>query len=297
MAKPRYAFVNRQIVPIEQARISVLDRGFLFADGIYEVVAVLDGQLVDFDSHITRLERSAEKIALALDFRREMFRDAMRELIQREALDEGMVYLQVSRGADSVRQFGFPDCDTVQPTVVMFCQQISLRNHPLAATGARAISVPEIRWRRRDIKSTALLPQVLGKQCASEASAFEAWMIEDGHVTEGTSSSASIITREGVIVTRPVTEAILDSITRRAMVHLADQLSLEIEERRFTLAEACAAQEALIASATALIMPIVEIDGHKIGDGSPGQLTSRLRQLYLELATTGCVADGNTGPF
>jgi D-alanine transaminase len=285
MTKPTIAIVNYEFVPIEAAQISILDRGFLFADGVYEVMAVLNGRLIDSGSHLARLWRSLRELRIPFAPDELKLRAFMEELIARESLREGMIYVQITRGAAPTRGFGFPDPNKVAATLVMFVQEMRLLDNRLAATGVKVITIPETRWKRRDIKSIALLPQVLGKQAGFEADAFEAWMVEDGHVTEGTSSSAGIITREGTLVTRPVSNDILESVTRRAIFSLAAEIPLQIEERLFKPEEAYVAAEAFTASATALIMPIVEIDGHLIGDGKPGKITIRLRRRYLEIAS------------
>jgi D-alanine transaminase len=281
---PSLAFLNGQFLPMAEARISVLDRGFLFADGIYEVVAVVRGVLVDCPGHLARLQRSLREIRITPPISLDELPTLMRELIAREQLDEGLVYLQCTRGAHPQRAFHFPDPAQTTPTFVMFAQRGQLLHNPLAETGVKVITLPDIRWRRRDIKSTALLASVLGKQAATEAGAFEAWMVEDGYVTEGTSSTACIITADDVLITRPLSQDVLDSITRRAVFRLAREAGLPVSQRAFTPQEAYAAREAFTASATALIMPIVDIDGHRIGDGTPGPRTRWLRQRYLQLA-------------
>ncbi len=281
---PSIAYVNGQFLPIAEARVSVLDRGFLFADAIYEVVAVVNGRLVDCQGHLARLQRSMHEMRMTANVSLDQLRTLMCELISREGLEEGLIYLQLTRGAAATRAFHFPDPAETTLTTVMFAQRMRLLENPLAEAGVKAITIPDIRWQRRDIKSTSLLAQVLGKQAAAEAGAFEAWMVEDGYVTEGTSSSACIITADHVLVTRPVTHDILDSVTRRAVFRLASEIGLEIQQRLFTLHEAYDAQEAFTASATALIMPIIEIDGHVIADGKPGKYSRRLREIYLQMA-------------
>lgn len=284
MSLPSIAYVNGEFLPIAAARVSVTDRGFLFGDGVYEVVAVLQGRLVDCQGHLARLQRSLNELRMRANESTAELRRLMQEIIAREQLDEGLVYLQVTRGAPPTRAFHFPAPDVASSTTVMFVQRMSLLNNPLATTGVKAITVPDIRWKRRDIKSTSLLAQVLSKQAAEDAGAFEAWMVEDGFVTEGSSSSACLITRDNVLVTRPVSNQILDSVTRRAVLRLAAEIQLPVELRLFTPEDAYAAREAFTASATALIMPIIEIDGHLIGDGKPGAYTRRLRERYLQIA-------------
>lgn len=277
------AYVNGAFVPLSEAKVSVLDRGFLFADGIYEVAAVLDGKLVDSAPHLARLERSVGEIGLSLPESLARIEELQKELVARNRLDQGMVYLQVTRGADTSRDFPFPKGD-IKPTLVMFVTAKNIVDAPSAKTGIGVITVPDIRWERRDIKSVALLAQVLAKQAAAAAGAGEAWMVEDGHVTEGGSSSAFILTEDDVIVTRPNSNAILPGCTRKAVVKLAEERQLKVEERLFTVAEALSAKEAFITSASAFVQPVVSIDGKKIGDGKPGPVATRLREIYVDFA-------------
>jgi D-alanine transaminase len=277
------AYVNGSFVPLADAKVSVLDRGFLFADGIYEVAAVLDGKLIDNASHLARLERSVGEIKLKLPETPARIEAIQKELVARNKLVNGLVYLQVTRGADTGRDFPFPK-DDVKPTLVMFASEKDIVNAPAAKAGINVITVPDIRWERRDIKSVALLAQVLAKQAAAEAGAGEAWMIQDGFVTEGGSSSAFIVTRDDVIVTRPNSNLILPGCTRKAVVALAAERQLRIEERAFTVAEALAAKEAFITSASAFVQPVVAIDGKTVADGKPGPIAARLREIYVEFA-------------
>jgi D-alanine transaminase len=278
----RIAYVNGAFVPIEEARISILDRGFIFGDGIYEVTAVLDGGLVDNEAHIARLQRSLGEIGLASPIAMDELTRLELELIRRNDLAEGGVYLEITRGAAD-REFAFPKGD-VAPSLVMFTQARALVDSPDAKTGISVKSVADIRWKRRDIKSVALLAQVMAKQEAVAAGCVEAWMVEDGEVTEGSSSSAFIITHDGAIVARPLTNEILPGVTRKAVLALAAEQNLTIEDRRFTLAEAFKAAEAFDCSASGFVMPVVQIDGKTVGNGAPGQLTLRLRELYIEHA-------------
>jgi D-alanine transaminase len=277
------AYVNGSFVPMADAKVSVLDRGFLFADGIYEVAAVLDGKLVDNESHLARLKRSVGEIALELPETIERIQEIQRELIARNHLVNGMVYLQVTRGADGGRDFAFPK-NAVKPTLVMFATVKDIVGAPSAKTGIAVITVPDIRWERRDIKSVALLAQVLAKQAAAEAGASEAWMIEDGKITEGGSSSAFILTQDDVLVTRNNSSAILPGCTRKAVVALAEERQLRVEERAFTVAEALAAKEAFITSATSFVQAVVTIDGKSVANGKPGPMTNRLREIYVDFA-------------
>jgi D-alanine transaminase len=276
------AYVNGSFVPLSEAKVSILDRGFLFADGIYEVSAVLDGKLVDNDSHLARLKRSVGEIALPLPESLERIIEIQKELIARNKLENGLVYIEVTRGADTGRDFAFPK--GVKPTMIMFTSVKDIANAASAKTGIGVITVPDIRWTRRDIKSVALLAQVLAKQAAAEAGAGEAWMIEDGKVTEGGSSSAFILTQDDVIVTRQNGSEILPGCTRKAVVKLAEERQLRVEERAFSIEEALKAKEAFITSASSFVQPVVSIDGKTVGGGKPGPVATRLREIYVDFA-------------
>ena len=277
------AYVNGAFVPLADAKVSILDRGFLFADGIYEVAAVLDGKLIDNASHLARLERSVGGISLALPETTDRIQEIQKELIARNSLVNGMVYLEVTRGADAGRDFAFPK-GGVKPTLIMFTSVKDIINAPSAKTGIGVITVPDIRWARRDIKSVGLLAQVLAKQAAAEAGAGEAWMIEDGKVTEGGSSSAFILTQDDVLVTRQNSSTILPGCNRKAVVALAEERQLRVEERPFTVQEALAAKEAFITSASVFVQAVVSIDGKKVANGMPGPMTDRLREIYVDFA-------------
>lgn len=277
----RIVFVNGSFVPFEEARIPIMDRGFLFADGIYEVSAVLDGKLIDNEAHLARLERSLGEIQIKNPYTIAQWIELERELVKRNDVQEGLVYMQVTRGA-AERDFAFPK--DVEPTVVMFTQEKNMRGAPAAKNGAAVITVPDLRWKRRDIKSVALLAQVLAKQAAAEAGVAEAWMVEDGKVTEGGSSTAFIITQDGTIVTRELSHALLPGITRKTVMRLAEEAQLHVEERAFGIEEALKAKEAFLTSATSLVLPVVSIDGKPVGDGKVGPLVTRLRELYLDMA-------------
>jgi D-alanine transaminase len=281
------AYVNGSFVPMADAKVSILDRGFLFADGIYEVAAVLDGKLIDNASHLARLQRSVGEISLALPETTERIQEIQKELIARNNLVNGMVYLEVTRGADTGRDFAFPK--DVKPTLIMFTSVKDIVNAASAKAGIGVITVPDIRWARRDIKSVALLAQVLAKQAASEKDAGEAWMIEDGMVTEGGSSSAFILTQDDVLVTRQNSSAILPGCTRKAVVALAEERQLRVEERPFSVAEALAAKEAFITSATVFVQAVVSIDGKIVANGKPGPMTGRLREIYIDFARASAV--------
>ena len=274
-------YVNGDFLARTEAKISVFDRGFLFADGIYEVCAVLDGRLVDNASHLDRLERSVGEIELRLPISREKIVGVQRELVARNGVVEGLVYMQVTRGAAD-RDFAFPD--DARPALVAFTQKKTIVGAAAAATGVSVISTPDIRWARRDIKSVALLAQVLAKQAARSAGCAEAFMVEDGLVTEGSSSSAFIVTQAGEIVTRPLSTALLPGCTRKAVLRLAQERGMAIVERAFSIAEIHAAAECFFTSATAFVMPVVAIDGKQVGQGRPGPVTARLREIYIETA-------------
>lgn len=278
----RTAYLNGEFLPLDEARVPVMDRGFLFADGIYEVAAVLHGRLVDNAAHLARLDRSLSEIGIRNPHTAEAWERLETELVARNGVREGLVYIQVTRGV-AERDFSFPKGD-VAPTVVMFTQEKAIVNNPLAESGARAITVPDLRWKRRDIKSVALLAQVLAKQQASEAGVAEAFMVEDGVVTEGSSSTVFMVTQAGALVTRPLSNAILPGITRKAVLALAQETGRPFEERLINVRELSDAAEAFYTSASAFVMPVVEIDGKALGDGRPGPVARRLRELYFAFA-------------
>jgi len=280
----RTVYVNGAYLSEDEATVSIFDRAFLFADGVYEVTAVVDGGLVDFDAHIARLHRSLDEMEMASPLSDSDFAAMHKELISRNGLTEGIVYMQVTRGA-AERDFAFPDQAT--PTLIAFTQVKSLTNSELAQTGVNVVTLPDIRWKRRDIKSTALLAQALTKELAKQQGAFEGWMVEDGFITEGTSSSAFIVQDDRKIVTRPLSNAILPGVTRRAVLMLAKTADVTVDERLFSVEEAKAAREAFLTSASSFVLPVVEIDGARIGDGKPGPVTDLFRKLYLDEARRG----------
>ena len=280
----RTVYVNGAYLPETEAKISIFDRGFLMADAVYEVTSVLGGKLVDFDGHAVRLERSLNELDMRTPCTKEELLEIHRKLVDVNEIDEGLVYLQVSRGSDGDRDFVFPDPETTAPSLVLFTQnKPGLADSPAAKKGAKIISIDDIRWGRRDIKTVQLLYPSMGKMMAKAAGADDAWMIEDGHVTEGTSNNAYFV-KDGKIVTRPLSNDILHGITRAAVLRLAEEAQMQIEERLFTIDEAKDADEAFTTSASAFVMPVVEIDGVALGDGTPGQLAMRLREIYLEEA-------------
>lgn len=276
----RIAWLDGAYLPLAEARISPMDRGFLFADGIYEVTAVLDGKLIDSASHLARLERSARALDIALPLPVAEIEAVERALIARNALDRGTVYLQLTRGAGERDFLGEP----ATPTLLLFTQANDMLASAAARDGVAVVTMPDIRWGRRDIKSVMLLAQVIAKRAARDAGAHEAWLVEDGYVTEGASSTALIVTADGTLVTRPNSHAILPGCTRAAVLALAERDGVPLEERAFTVAEARAAREALLTSASNFVVPIVRIDGQPVGDGRPGPIAARMRELYLEMA-------------
>jgi D-alanine transaminase len=278
----RIAYLNGDYVPLADAKVSALDRGFIFGDGIYEVSAVLGGKLVDNDSHLNRLWRSVGEIALPLPVTCDELVAIERELVQRNGIDQGMVYMQVTRGA-AEREFSFPKSKPT-PTLFAFTQEKDIVGSPQATTGVKVKTVPDLRWLRCDIKSVSLLAQVLAKQAASDAGCFEAWMVRDGLVTEGSSSTAFIVTKDDVVVTRPNSNAILPGCTRKALMALAGEGRITVEERGFSVDEALAAAEAFMSSASTFVYPIVTIDGKPVGTGKPGPVATRMREIYIDFA-------------
>ena len=280
----RIVYVNGEYLPEEAAKISVFDRGFLFADAVYEVTSVLDGRLVDNRGHLARLRRSLEALRIPMPLDEGEIEAVQRALIERNRLENGIVYMQVTRGAAD-RDFPYPR--EANPSLVMFTQARPLIDVPAARDGIKVISVPDIRWARRDIKTVGLLAPVMAKQAALDAGVHDAWFVEDGKVTEGSSNSAYIVNAAGRIVTRRLGNEILHGVTRATVIELSRQAQVEVEERAFTLEEAYAAREAFVTSASIFVLPVVEIDGRRIADGEPGPITQRLRALYIEAARAG----------
>ncbi|MEE8272364.1 MAG: D-amino-acid transaminase [Alphaproteobacteria bacterium] len=279
---PRIAYVDGRYLPHAMAAVHIEDRGFQFADGVYEVVTVQNRRLVDEQGHLDRLGRSLGELRIAWPVDRRVLRLVMRELIRRNRLVDGMVYLQITRG-EAPRDFRFPP--DARPTLVLTARRADLNPADRLRTGVAVITIPEIRWKRRDIKSVSLLPQVLGKQRAAEAGAFEAWQVDDdGLVTEGCSSNAWIVTADGGLVTRQADNLILNGITRLSILRLAAEEGVSFEERPFSVDDAHAAREAFITSASTFVLPVTRIDDRPVADGMPGPLTGRLRQLYLDYA-------------
>ena len=278
----RTVYVNGEYLPEEEAKVSIFDRSFLMADGVYEVTSVLGGKLIDFGGHLARLERSLNELDMP---KPEAFDDLLeihRKLIELNGIEDGMIYLQVSRGSAGDRDFTFPDPEKVKPTLVLFTQnKPGLANSPAAKTGIKVISIEDIRWGRRDIKTVQLLYPSMGKMMAKKAGCDDAWLVEDGFVTEGTSNNAYIV-KGGKIVTRNLSNDILHGITRAAVLRFAREAQMEVEERPFTIEEAKGADEAFITSASTFVYPVVEIDGASLGDGTPGPVAKRLREIYLD---------------
>ncbi|WP_417831760.1 D-amino-acid transaminase [Terasakiella sp.] len=278
----RIVYVNGAFVPEEDAKISVFDRGFLFADGVYEVSSVLDGKLIDNAGHMVRLHRSLNELDMAAPCSDEEIEAAQMKLIQDNNVVEGLVYLQVTRGAAD-RDFAYPK--NAKPTLVMFTQSKPLLNDPTADNGISVVTLPDLRWGRRDIKTVGLLYPCMAKMEAKAKGANDAWLMDDnGFITEGTSNNAYIVTKDATIVTRQLSNDILHGITRKAVLAIAKNANLKIEERPFTPAEVQNAQEAFFTSASAFVMPVVKIDGQDIANGKPGRITQQLREMYIKIA-------------
>jgi len=276
----RTVYLNGDYVDEGEAKVSVFDRGFLFADAVYEVTTVVDGKLIGFDGHIMRLQRSLDELGIAYKVDREDMLQIHHELVKRNDLREGMVYLQVSRGNPGDRDFVFPPEDT-PVTIVLFTQNKQVVGTAAESRGLKVVTIDDLRWARRDIKTVQLLYPSLAKMEARSRNADDAWFVQDGHVTEGTSNNVYIV-KDGKIITRDLSNDILHGITRKSVLECARLLQLEVEERPFTPKEAYAADEAFATSASGFTNPIVEIDGHTIGSGKPGPVGDRLRALYLE---------------
>jgi D-alanine transaminase len=274
----RIAYVNGRYVPHSHAAVHVEDRGFQFADGVYEVFAVAKGTLVDEELHLQRLARSLAELRIARPHNDKVLKHLFREVLRRNRVRDGILYLQITRGA-APRDHAFPKA--ARPSVVITARPARLADPSVAARGVQVITIPDIRWRRCDIKSVSLLPNVLGKQQSKEAGAYEAWMVNDaGEVTEGTSTNAWIVTKAGALVTRKADAAILNGVTRLTILRIAREQGLAVEERPFTLVEALAAAEAFLTSTTSYVMPVVRIDGKPIADGKPGEFTRKLLAGY-----------------
>ena len=276
----RKIYLNGQYIPEAEGRVSVFDRGFLFSDSVYEVISVLDGKLVDFDGHAQRLERSLGEIGIIGAPAAHDWLTICRELVAQNDVREGMIYWQVTRGTPDDRDFVFPPADTA-PTVLAFTQSRALADNPVAERGLRVVTVPDLRWGRADIKTTQLLYASMMKNAAIARGADDAWMERDGWITEGSAQNAHIITHEGVLITHPLNREILHGITRAAVLPLVAQ---HIEERPFSVSEAEQSAEAFVSSASGFVMPVVQINGYRIGNGAPGSATVQLRKAYIDWA-------------
>jgi D-alanine transaminase len=283
----RIAYVNGHYVPHRDAAVHIEDRAYQFADGVYEVCEVRAGRLIDERRHMERLKRSLRELRIAEPMGEASLGVVLREVARRNRIRDGIVYLQVSRGV-APRNHGFPD-PAVRPAVVVTARRLDIAAaERRAAKGVAVVTVPETRWARVDIKSVSLLPNVLAKQAATEAGAFEAWFVDaDGLVTEGSSSNAWIVTAEDVLVTAPADLGVLRGVTRTLVVEVAARLGLAFQERRYSLKEALAAKEAFMTSATSLVTPIVKVDGQMIGDGRAGALSRALRFHSRDAAERG----------
>ncbi len=279
---PRTVYLNGDYVPEAQAKVSVFDRGFLMADGVYEVTSVLDGRLIDYAGHAVRLARSLAELEMTNPISADDLADVFRELVRQNGIDQGMIYLQITRGNPGDRSFVFPDPATTPCTVVAFTQDVpNLADAPAAKTGFRVISIPDLRWDRVDIKTTQLLYPSMGKMMARKAGCDDSWFVRDGTVTEGTSNNAYIV-KGNRIITRALGTDVLHGITRASVLRFATEAQFEVEERPFTIAEAQAADEAFASAASIFVMPVVQIDGVAIGSGKPGPVAARLREIYID---------------
>jgi D-alanine transaminase len=277
----RTVYVNGDYLPEDQATISIFDRGFLMADGVYEVTSVLDGKLIDYDGHVIRLARSLKELEMTAPISDADLLAMFRELVRLNDIDQGMIYLQITRGNPGDRSFVFPDA-SLPGTVVAFTQNIpNLADAPAAKTGFKVICVPDLRWDRVDIKTTQLLYPSMAKMMAKKAGVDDSWFVADGAVTEGTSNNAYIV-KGNRIITRQLSTDILHGITRASVLRFAAEAQFEVEERPFTVAEAQAADEAFSTAASIFVMPVVEVDGKPVGKGTPGPVATRLREIYLD---------------
>ena len=281
----RIAYVNGRYLPQGEAVVHIEDRGYQFSDGVYEVIALRGGSLVDEAPHLERLERSLGELRIARPMERRALSAVMREVARRNRVRDGIVYIQVTRGV-ARRDHAFPAA--ARPALVVTARRQGPSKPAAASDGVSVVSVPDIRWARCDIKSIALLPNVLAKQQAREAGAFEAWFIdEQDRVTEGSSTNAWIVTAQNELITRDPGNAILNGVTRRSVLRLAAERQLRLIERAFTLAEAKAAREAFVTSTTAYLMPVVRIDGEPVGEGRAGPISRALREAYFDYTDRG----------
>lgn len=274
----RIVYLNGDWLPEEDAKVSIFDRGFLFADAIYEVTGVVDSKLLEYEGHSARLQRSTKELGIICPLSPAELLEVHREIVRRNDLKEGLIYLQISRGSAD-RDFAYPK--DPKPTLTLFTQAKAVLDNPKAKTGISVALLPDLRWARRDIKTVQLLYPSMAKMEAAAKDADDAWLVEDGFVTEASSATAHIIAKDGKLITRPLSHAILHGITRASVLEIAEQAGIAYEERAFTPDEAKNAAEAFITSATNFVLPVVAIDGEAIGDGTPGPLTLKLRRLYV----------------
>jgi len=280
----RIAYVNGRFVPKSEAVVHIEDRGYQFADAVYEVWALFDGKLADPEGHFARLERSLYELSIDMPMSREALTVVLKETVRRNRIREGLVYLQVSRGV-AKRDHAFPAPGTPPAVVITVSRVDRVATEARAAKGVSVVTTPENRWGRCDIKTVGLLPNALAKQKAREAGAVEAWYVDDlGLVTEGASSNAWIVDGDGVLRTRDTNANILRGVTRLSLIEVAREAGLKVEERPFTPDEARAAKEAFITGAGTLVLPVIAVDGKPVGDGAPGPVAARLRRLYIERA-------------
>ncbi len=275
----RIAYVNGRYLPHREAAVHIEDRGYQFADGVYEVAYVHGGVVIDEEPHLIRLERSLRELRISMPMTRAAMKLVMHEVLRRNGIVNGTIYTQITRGV-ARRDHPFPAA-SVRPAVVFTAKRFKQPDPKVMAKGVAAITTPDIRWGRCDIKTVSLLPNVLAKQAAREAGAYEAWMVDrDGNITEGSSTNAWIVTKEGELVTRQLDNGILGGITRATLKRLAEESQIKLVERKFSLAEAREARECFITSTTSFVTPIVTLDGQSVGDGKPGPIAHRLRELY-----------------
>lgn len=280
----RIAYVNGRFVPKSEAMVHIEDRGYQFADAVYEVWALFDGRLADPEGHFARLERSLSELSIPMPMSRTALTLVLKETVRRNGVREGLVYLQVSRGV-APRDHAFPAAGA-RPAVVITVSRVDrAATEARAARGVGVVTTPENRWGRCDIKTVGLLPNVLAKQKARESGSVEAWFVDDlGFVTEGASSNAWIVDQDGTLRTRDTNANILRGVTRLSLLDVARQAGLKVEERPFTPDEAVAAKEAFITGAGSLVLPVISVDGRPVGAGVPGPVAARLRRLYIERA-------------
>lgn len=275
----RTVYLNGEYLPENEAKISIFDRGFLFADGVYEVTTIVDGKIIGFEGHIARLQNSISELGMNIKVDRDELLEIHRELVKLNNIDQGMIYLQYTRGNPGDRDFAFPPEDT-PPTLVLFTQEKQIIGTSVEENGLKVISMEDLRWGRRDIKTVQLLFPSLAKMEAKSRGADDAWLVQDGEVTEGTSNNAYIV-KDGTIITRQLSTDILHGITRKSILQCADLLQMKVEERPFTIEEAKDADEAFATSASGFTNPVVEIDGKSVGDGKPGPVCAQLREAYI----------------